>query len=541
MPSHSTFIKGAAILAAAGICVRFFGAAMRIVLAAIVGDEGIGLYQMAYPIYSSLLAISTAGIPVAISKLVAENIALQDYREAGRVFRISLIVLALTGLVITIFMGSSANYLAVAVAKEPRAVLPILAISPAIFFVTIMSAVRGFFQGQQKMVPTALSQLLEQAGRVVVSLFLAILLLPLGLEYAAAGAASGAVAGGVLGLALLLLLYWKSRPGFHESVRKQARHSPSSIGQIIRRIFSLAVPITFGSLILPLISLIDLVIVPRQLQFAGFTPERATALYGQLTGMAGSIIYFPNVITIALSMSLVPAISEAFALRNYKLIAYRSAVSVKLTLLFSIPAALGLYILAEPITVLLFNNAEAGRSLAYLSWSVIPLCIYVSTTGTLQGLGRPIIPVVNMVYGGLVKTVLAWYLTPIEHLDIGGAALASVAGMGLAAGLNLYYVARYAGRPIRPVDMLLIPGMAVVLMSVTVHTMFNLMLNYTNLYLTPGSANAVSTLAAIMLGILVYGLALLLAGGLTREELLLMPVFGRRIVWLADKLRLLRK
>ena len=541
MPSHSTFIKGAAILAVAGICVRFFGAAMRIALAAIIGDEGIGLYQMAYPVYSSLLAISTAGIPVAISKLVAENIALHDYREAGRVFRISLMMLALTGLVITLFMGSSANYLAVVVAKEPRAVLPILAISPAIFFVTIMSAVRGFFQGQQKMVPTASSQLLEQAGRVAVSLFLAVLLLPLGLEYAAAGAAAGAVVGGALGLALLLLLYWKSRPGFDESVRKQARHSPSSIGQIIRRIFSLAVPITFGSLILPLITLIDLVIVPRQLQSAGFTPERATALYGQLTGMAGSIIYFPNVITIALSMSLVPAVSEAFALRNYKLIAYRSAVSVKLTLLFSMPAALGLYILAEPITVLLFNNAEAGRALAYLSWSVIPLCIYVSTTGVLQGLGRPIIPVVNMAYGGLVKTVLAWYLTPIENLDIGGAALASVAGMGLAAGLNLYYVARYAGRPIRPVDMLMIPGMAVVLMAATVHTMFNLMLNYTNIYFSPGSANAVSTLAAIVLGIFVYGLALLLAGGLTREELSLMPVVGRRIVWLADKLRLLRK
>jgi len=541
LSSHSTFIKGAAILAVAGVSVRFFGAAMRIILAAIIGDEGIGLYQMAYPVYSSLLSISTAGIPAAISKLVAENMAVNDYREAGRVFRVSLLMLSLTGLAITLFMVTGANFLAVNVAKEPRAFLPILAISPAIFFVTIMSAIRGFFQGQQKMVPTALSQLLEQAGRVAVSLTLAVLLLPVGLEYAAAGAASGAVAGGVLGLILLLILYGKSRSAFRESESKQIRHSPAATSQIILRIIKLAVPITFGSLILPLITLIDLAVVPRQLQAAGFSPERATALYGQLTGMAGSIVYFPNVVTIALSMSLVPAISEAIALRSHKLIKSRSAISIKMTLLFSIPSALGLFILAEPITVLLFNNAEAGRALAYMSWSVIPLCVYVSTTGILQGLGRPIIPVMNMVYGALIKTVAAWYLTPVENLDIGGAALASLAGMGLAAVLNLYYVARYTGWSFRPVEILLIPGAAVALMSAITQSMYNIIFSYSSLYLSPGSANAAATLTAIVLGIAVYGVFLLLAGGLTREELSLVPVIGLRLVKLADRLKILRK
>ena len=541
MSSHSTFIKGAAILAVAGVSVRFFGAAMRIILAAIIGDEGIGLYQMAYPIYSSLLAISTAGIPVAISKLVAENIAVQDYREAGRVFRISLLILALTGLFITMLLVFGADFFALSVVKEPRAVWPILAISPAIFFVTIMSALRGFFQGQQKMVPTALSQLLEQAGRVAISLILAVFLLPLGLEYAAAGAASGAVAGGVLGLGLLLILYWKSRSAFQEFERKQSRHVPSPFGQIIRRILSLAIPITFGTLILPLISLIDLAVVPRQLQAAGLTAERATALYGQLTGMASSIIYFPNVITIALGMSLVPAISESFVLRNHKLIASRSTIAIKLTLLFCIPSALGLYLLAEPITVLLFNNAEAGRALAYMSWSVIPLCIYVSTTGILQGLGRPIIPVLNMVFGGLVKTVMAWYLTPIQGLDIGGAALASLAGMGVAAVLNLYYVSRYTRWRFRPVELILLPGMAVVFMSATVHLVFRFIFYYTGFYFSPGLTNAAATLTAILLGAAVYGIALLLSGGLTREELSLVPMVGSRVVRLAERFKLLRK
>lgn len=540
MPNQRAFMRGAAILAVAGVGVRIVGAVLRIALAAIVGDEGIGLYQMAYPIYSSLLAISTAGIPVAVSKLVAENIALRDYREAGRVFRIALLILSFTGLAITAILISGAERIAVAWGKDARAVYPLLAISPAIFFVTIMSALRGFFQGQQYMVPTALSQFVEQAGRVAAALILAVTLLPMGLEFAAAGAAFGAVAGGALGLAVLVVLYWRHRPRFQRQVRKQVRHNPAPFDLIVRRIFSLAVPITFGSLIMPLITLIDLTIVPRQLQAAGFTRDTATALYGQLTGMAGSIVYFPNVVTLALSMSLVPAISEAFILRRSGLITGRSAISIKLTALFSIPAAVGLYVLATPITRLLFNNAEAGYALAYMAWSVIPLCLYVSTTGILQGLGRPILPVLNMVYGGLIKTILAWFLTVIPTLHIGGAALASVIGIGVAAVLNLYHVARYAGWRFRPGELIFWPGLSAAAMAAAVVLVYRVLLRLAEPFFSPGVANGLSTLAAIFLGICLYGAALLLSGSVNREELALVPRIGPRLVELAGRLRLWR-
>lgn len=540
MSSHSTFIKGAAILAVAGVSTRFVGAAMRILLAYIIGDEGIGLFQMAYPIYSSLLAISTAGIPVAISKLVAENIALKDYREAGRVFRVSLFILAITGLVITIILFAGAEFIANTIIKEPRAFYPLVSIAPAIFFVTIMSALRGFFQGQQRMVPTAISQIFEQVSRVAVSLGLALFLLSWGLEYAAAGAAFGAVGGGVIGLALLLIIYWKQRPAFQKLTTVQRTHKPAGYMRIIKRIFSLAIPITFGSLILPLINLIDLAVVPRQLQEAGFTPERATALYGQLTGMASSVIYFPNVITIALGMSLVPAISEAFVLRNSRAIINRTSAAIKLTFLFALPSTLGLYLLAEPVTVLLFKNAEAGRALAFMSWSVIPLCLYVSTTGLLQGLGRPILPVLNMFYGGLVKIALAWYLTAVPDLNVGGAALASLAGMGLAAILNLHYVSRYTNWHFPFKGLILLPGVAVASMSVSVYLCYNLLYELVTSYLSHGGGNAVAVLTAILLGIFVYGASLLLLGGLSRDELLLIPRLGPRLVDWAYRLRLLR-
>lgn len=152
-------------------------------------------------------------------------------------------------------------------------------------------------------------------------------------------------------------------------------------------------------------------------------------------------------VTLALSMSLVPAISEAAVLRNRALIRNRASVSIKLTALFSIPAAAGLYLLAAPVIALLFGqeNAGAGYALAYMSWSVIPLGLYVSTTGILQGLGKTITPVVNMALGGVVKAILAWYLTAVPSMHIGGAALATVIGTGVAAVLNLWAVAGQTG------------------------------------------------------------------------------------------------
>lgn len=539
--SSRAFIKGATILAVTGISARVIGAVFRIVLAAILGDEGIGLYMYAYPIYSTLLVVSTAGIPVALSKLMAENIALKDYREALRVFRVAFFILTLTGLVITIVLLLGADFFAASIVKDMEAVYPLMAISPAIFFVTIMAALRGFFQGQQNMMPTAVSQLLEQLVRVGFSIFLVLLLLPIGLEYAAAGATSGAAAGGLGGLVFLAIFYWRRRSRFVNLAEQQEKHDPESVSRIIRRIFSLAIPVTIGGLVVPLISLIDLAVVPRQLQAAGFDLETARALYGQLTGMAGPIVYFPNVVALALSISLVPSISEAFALQDRLLIQRRTAIAVKLTVFFSLPSALGLYLLAEPITVLLYNNPAAGYSLAYMSWSVIPLCLYVTTTGLLQGLGRPIVPALNMLYGGIVKTALAWYLTAIPELNVGGAALASVIGISVAAALNLYHVNRFTGWQGRLRDLVWLPGLSVLAMSVLVYLTYQAVTVYAEDLLSANLINAGAVFLAILVGMLVYSLVLVLSGGLSREELNMIPLLGPRLVALVQRFKLLRK
>ncbi len=545
MSSHSPFVRGAAILAAAGVVVRLMGAALRIILAspALLGDKGIGLYQMAYPIFSTLLTISTAGIPVAISKLIAENLALSNHKQAFRVFRMALVILTLTGLVITAVMLGGAGFIAGVIIKQPRAYYSLVAISPAIFFVTIMSVFRGFFQGRQQMLPTAVSQLAEQLGRVAASVYLVITLLPRGLEFAAAGASFGAVVGSMLGLAVLLIIYFWDRPKFKQQASRRTSPRPAGFNEIISQILRLAVPITFGSLIMQLFTMIDLAIVTRRLQVAGFTVERATALYGQLTGMASSVIYFPNVVVIALGVSLVPAISEALARENRSLITSRTSIAVKITVLFSLPAAVGLYILATPITVLLFTfkAAEAAAPLAALSWSVIALSLYITSTNIMQGLGYPSIPVLNMVYGGIVKSALCWVLTANPSWNVVGSAVASLIGLAVAAIVNLYYLTRFTGWRFKVLELVVWPGISVAVMAATVHIIYRGLFWLAGLMFTPGLANGLAVLGAIVMGVATYGLALLLSGGLNRDDLNLIPKLGEPLIKLAEKYNLLRQ
>jgi stage V sporulation protein B len=537
--SRQSFVKGAAVLAAAGFSARFIGAFFRIVLAMLIGDEGVGLFQMAYPVYSALLAVSTAGIPLAISKLVSESLAKGNYASAHRIFRVALLMLAVSGFVFSLGMYLGAPTFAGLVARDPRASLALAAISPAIFFVTVMSAYRGFFQGQQQMMPTAVSQIIEQLARVAVALLLVVLLLPYGLAQAAAGASFGAVAGAFFGLACLMLIWQKRRREFLQQCGR-CRNDGISTPDVMRRIIALALPITVGSLVMPLVSLVDLSVVPLRLHQAGFDTARATSLYGQLTGMATPLVHIPTIITVALAASLVPAISEALALQKRRLVQERAFLAVKITLLLGLPAAAGLYLLAGPITVLLFDNAEAGAVLAMMAVSVIFLTLYQTTAGILQGLGRTAEPVVNLLGGALVKLVLTWILTVQPAWHIQGAALATVAGFAVAALLNLHKVIAFTGLPLRPVDTLVKPGLATLGMSIVLPLSLGwLEAGFGSVGI--GRAGELATLFSVVVGVAVYAALLLLLGVVRRADLEMVPLLGSRVAAVAEKLRLLRR
>lgn len=536
----NSFVQGAFILAFAGFSSRFFGAGFRIALAALIGDEGIGLFQMAYPIYAMLLAISTAGIPIAISKLVSEKLTHKDYRGAFRIFKLSFVLLGFSGAVASLIFYRGAYFFATVILNEPRAFYPLLSISPAILLVTIMASLRGFFQGQQIMMPTALSQICEQIGRIFFALVLVVILLPLGLEFAAAGATFGAVAGAVFGLLVMVVLYFRQRRRFSYDMQRQLSYQPESSLKVFSQIILFALPITLGSLVMPLINVADMVVIVR-LQDAGFSPDRVTALYGQLTGMANSIVHFPTTLGIALSVSLVPAIAEAYALRKASLIASRVNVAMKLTIFFALPASVGLAILARPINIFLFDNAEAAYPLVILSAGVLFLSLYFTTSGILQGMGKTMLPVKSMFYGVIVKFIFTWSLAGIPALNIMGAATATVMSFALAAYLNMREVSLATGWRVQVIDAVLKPMLAVLVMVVSVFLLFQGSVLFTEPHLGERAVNAVGTLVAVTGGVLSYGLILLLTGAIVEADFSLLPRYGRRFARMLSRFNLLRR
>ncbi len=531
--NHS-FLQGAFILTLAGFIVKLLGALYRLPLARIIEDEGMGLYQMAYPIYITLLSISTAGIPTAISKMVAEKRALGEYRESHRVFTVSLILLTIIGLTFTFLLLIISRYLADRILANPKSYYPLISIAPAIFFVSVMSAFRGFFQGMQTMTPSAISQVAEQLGRVAAVFPLVYLLLPKGIEFAAAGAAFGPVVGAIAGLLVLLIIYKRQRKDILLEISRDRSSLIENSLSIAYKLIAFAIPITLGGLIIPVMNLADAAIVNRKLQFAGFTVKRATELYGQLTGMAGPLINLPVIVTIALGASLVPAISEAMAMNNNRLASYRASAGIRVALIFALPSAAGLYALAEPICLMLYRNSEAGIPLSILAFGVIFLSLNQTTASILQGIGKTVIPVKNLLIGAFIKVILNYSLTGIPEINIKGAALGTVAGYLVASCLNLAAVNREVGIIWDIRRMVITPLVSTITMAVSVIYSYKSFINITY-------SNTISTFLAIAVGCVVYCVMLLTLGGVREGDFETIPGIGSKFAKLLVKLHLLRR
>lgn len=445
--SSSHFFKGTLILAAAGIVVKVIGSLNWIFLSRILGGEGIGIYQMAFPLYLLAVSISSAGIPVAISIITAEKIALRDYQGANRVFNLSFILLMITGVVLSVLLYFGAGWLIEQrIIRDPRAYYSLIALSPAIFLVTLLSSFRGYFQGWQIMTPTAVSQIVEQLFRVGTMLIFASFLLPRGLAFAAGGASLGAGVGAAVALFVLVYYYFLLQGDCRANLQAEAARVPQEGGvAIARRIAKLALPVSLSSIMLPLVANLDLFVVPLRLEDAGYTVGQATELFGYLTGMAVPLVNLATILTAALATSLVPAISQAYSLKERQDVFYRTAGAMRLANIATIPCGVLLWLLATPVVSVIYHAPGAADVTKVMAGGVFLLGIHQVTTGVLQGLGRTAIPVINMGVSALVKVALNWTLTAIPTLGILGAAWATVADIGIAAALNLYFVHRYTG------------------------------------------------------------------------------------------------
>ena len=528
-----SFLKGTVILTIAGFVVKVIGSLNWIFVSRILGGEGIGLYQMAFPIYFFAMTVSQAGVPVAISIITAERVALKDIYGARRVFHISMGFMVISGLIFSLLTYFSAEWLIdFQFIRDPRAYKAVVVLAPTVFFVTLLASSRCYLQGWQRMTPTAVSQIVEQIFRVITMILLAYLLLPWGLDWAAAGASLGALAGAVTGLIVLVYYHWRLDRDIARDYGTELKTNPDvaqeTTWKIVKRIFQLSLPVSASSLMLPVVSNLDLMIVPQRLEVAGYSVHEATELFGYLTGMAVPLVNLACIITASMAMSIVPVISEARALRDKKKIFETTSMSVRISNIVCFPAFVIVFVLATPISSLIYNAPGAGPAVMISAVSIVLLGLHQVSTAILQGLGHPTIPMVNMILAAAAKVILNWNLTAIPWLGIMGSAWATAADMGVAAVINLFFIWKFLGYRME-LPQLAKTVFAAGVMAVGVYYFYDWTMAWWGI-------GAISTFGAVFFGCAVDLVVMLLIGGMHEEDLRHMPMLGKVLIRVFRKL-----
>ena len=531
--NKKSFVGGAVVLGAAGLIVKFMGAFFRIPVTNWLGG-GMAYYQAAYPIYNILLTLATAGIPVAISRLVAERTVMGDHYAAHNVFKTSFKLLlgigVFSGLICYIGAGWYSNRIGL-----PETSIALKALIPALVLIPVMSAYRGYFQGMQNMKPTAVSQIIEQLFRVVIGLVLAFVLLRKfaeNLEYAAAGATFGASAGAIGGLLVVWLIYMGNSKGIHKRIRKSVVKTDENSAEIMKKILIIAIPITLGACIMPLMNLIDAAIVSNRLQSIGYTYAETKDLFTELASMASTIINFPQIIVQSIAISMVPAISMAFKENDRLGLQENVKMGLRMANILSFPCAMGLMILAEPVLLLLYSSqydmaVDAAKSLVVLSIGFVFLAIAQTLTGALQGIGKQLIPVRNLCIGAIAKAVVTYILVGIGSLNVVGAAIGTAVAYVIASVLDIIAIKKYTGASFALGVTYIRPAIATIGMGVVTFGSFKLIAMV-------GISIKLAALISIVLSVPAYGILIFLTKAITLEELSSIPK-GDKIARLVGK------
>jgi len=378
------------------------------------------------------------------------------------------------------------------------------------------------------MSPTAFTQIIEQIVKLGAGLFLASLWAPKGVEYGAAGALLGVSISEVVALIVIIFIY-NQRKGDIKQRRIASGSAMIPTGRsILGKLVVIAVPITLAASIMPIVLMLDTMIVTNVLStvdYSAFNPLAAVTSFGVLTGTVNPLVNMPAVLSLALCMSLVPAISEARAKKDAIAVSTRSAMGFKLAVLIGVPCAIGMYLLAEPIITLLYSHGLTAQEIAVgsellriMSIAVLFLTMLQTMSGILQGAGRQFIPLFTLLIGAIVKVVLSLTLIRIPELNINGAAISTAACYGIAAILNVIAVIKVTQPSIRPVSGLLMPVISSAVMGLVTYLMYKTLL--------PTLGNTKATLLCVAGAVLVYVVMLFVTGGLKKEDMSFIPGGG---------------
>lgn len=531
------FMQGAAILIIGNFLVKLIGGALKIPLTFILKEEGMAVFNTAYQVYAMLFAISTAGIPVAVSKIVAESMAIGQVKDTKRIFTVALAILSGIGLVGMLVLFFGARQIA-SLMGDTKIVYCVMAVSPAIFFITIVASYRGFFQGMQNMIPTAVSQIIEALGKLVIGVILAYSLISIStFEIAATGAILGVTSGTAISAVVLTLMYFKSKSQIYSGY-ENVPYSKSK-REIAKTILTIAIPITIGASVTSVTAVVDTAMIRANLQRIVFSPETAQALYntysgfsnnfdditttlkitesgarwlyGAYSGYAMTLFNIAPSIVVSIGMSLVPAIVSAYAVNNLDGARESTQTALRITLIIALPCVAGLEMLSAPVLKLIFNNSASSILLRLLSPAIIWMTVVTVTTSILQATGRVMVPFWNMVIGAVIKIVVNWFAVSNPYLYIHGAPIGTNLCYLFVAASNLYFLKKTIDIKYDVVSILLKPLLCAAAMGAVVWLMYNPLESILH-------SGRFATVADILIGGLVYLVMLVLTGSITKQD-----------------------
>jgi O-antigen/teichoic acid export membrane protein len=529
-------IKGTLILSIATLLTKILGSLFWAPLQNIAGDHVVGLYRISFPFYSILLMIASAGIPITVSKFVAERLAHDDYAGAQRVKKAAAIILSLTGVFFGLILFFGASFVANVMLHSPQNTLPIQVLAVAILFVPVMGAYRGYFQGHQQMMPTGISQVIEQVIRVVtvIALVYWLKVSGFGAEILAAGATAGAVFGAIAGL--LVVLWYNSKDKKPKVEVYQPKRTESLWG-LSKKIIAYAIPISLASLVLPLIGLVDSLTIPRILVNMGNTDSMTGTLYG-IYARGEPFVNIISTFSSSLTLALIPAIGAYVAKNNMEAVNSKISQAWMMTLIISLPASLGLSILAEPFNIAMYMDAKGTTTLAILAFSAIFSTLAVTSSGILQGLGYNKLPVRHLLIGAGVKFISNFIFVPLY--GIAGSAIAMVIAYLIVCILNLWMVFRKTNVTVSIKNVFLKPLFSSLIMAGILYVSYHAMRGwFVAEHINRWGYMGISFIY-IVFAMVIYFLVLILTKTVTQNELRMLPM-GNRLVRFFQKIKLLKQ
>lgn len=521
--NKQTFMQGVMILMISQFLIKILGLVYKIYLTNRegFGDTGNAIYSASFQVYTIFLAITSIGVPNAISQLISGKVAVGDNRGAYRIFKIAISIFGILGFICTTILFCGSNKIAIEFLGIPEAEITITALAPSIFLVAVSAVLRGYFNGREKIKVTANSQSIEQIMKTILTIIIVetfAILSNVRTNIMVAGAAIATTMATFFNLVYLYILFLKNKKDIWKDVITSTVNEKESICKIIKTIIYMSFPMTISALLSATNKTIDAVTVVNTMG-KYMDIESAKFQYGILTGKVEGLVILPYSFNIAFAISLIPSISAAKARGEMTKALKRINFSILATILISLPCTGVLFVFAEPILKLLFPNAYLGKTMLKLcSLSIVFVAITQTIGGVLQGLKRVKEPIVAIGIGAIVKLLLNIILVPIQRLNINGAIIATIISHIVTFVISIYYLKKYIRIKLNVCKFVIKPIVATMIMITS--SLFI----YKNLHLF---SNNINLIFALIIGIISYIISIIFLKILSKEEISMLPYINK--------------